>query len=188
MMRLDRRGRWIDTRPEHALIARAVLHPFALTMQRSPAESDTLRVSTFLGALLLVSQALALTGAGLAVDTEARLRATAAAGESIVSALTAYRREHGEFPSHLDRLVPRYFSALPVPEYGAHEWEYRLGRDRLVNDERLPVTPDRGMSGSSGPPPQQEFAISVRLDPANPETRFRRLNGCWRLPELPKCW
>ena len=152
------------------------------------AGSDELRIPTLLGGLLLVSQALVVAGAGFAVDTDARLRATAAVGESIVSALMAYRRDHGELPPRLDRLVPRYFSALPLPEYGAREWEYQVGPDRMVNDERLAVTLDRGETRSSDPTHHPEFAISVRLDPANPDTRLRRVDGCWRLPEFAKCW
>jgi hypothetical protein len=152
----------------------------------------SLRVGAFLGALLICSQTLLVTGIAFAVDTEARIRATVAAGETVVSALRSYRREHGVFPSTLDRLIPRYLAHLPAPAYGSSEWEYETDLlDQPATDERLAIRLD-GLTDPATATDSvgtRQVALSVRLDRRDPATRFRRhSDGCWRLPEFPKCW
>src|SRR5688572_26250413 len=41
-------------------------------------------------------------------------RACAERAESILDALRAYKREHGQYPAHLDQLVPAYLPAVPL--------------------------------------------------------------------------
>lgn len=147
------------------------------------------RVSTFLASLIVSAQVLLVLGIALSVDTEARIRATVAAGETLVAAIEGYRRERGRLPADLELLVPKYLVALPTPKYGAPGWHYQVGSpDGGEDDVPLGMTLDRATGGIQARE-RQVFLLSVRLDPAQPATRFRRTaSGCWRLPESPKCW
>ena len=149
-----------------------------------------LRVSGFLASLIVSAEALLVCGIALSVDTDARIHATIAAGETIVAAVEGYRRERGNLPPTLDHLVPRYLVALPTPEYGAREWQFDIvPADQAIGDTPQRMALDAGAAGDGRLDARPAFVLSVQLDPNNPATRFRRTpGGCWQLPEFPKCW
>jgi hypothetical protein len=138
--------------------------------------------------LIVAGELLFVTAVAFSVDTEARIRATVAAGETLVAALDAYARQTGTLPASLDLLVPGYLSSVPLPRYGIRSWEYApasMTAERADERRRIEWT----LRDSKSTQVDMKYSLSVRLDPDNPTTRFYRTSeGCWRLPELPKCW
>ena len=147
------------------------------------------RIPKMLAGLLLSSELLVVLAVGFTVHTEARIRATVAAGETIASAINSYIREQGEAPARLEALVPHYLRSIPQPVYGATQWEYsRASSSSQRSDERLSIDiafashPAKDLAATA-------FTLAVRVDPAPFESRFRRrVDGCWQLPEMPQCW
>jgi hypothetical protein len=147
-----------------------------------------IRVPRLLASLLISSELLFVLGVGFTVDTEARIRATVAAGETNVAAITSYTRHHGQAPERLEALVPRYLRAIPAPVYGLRSWEYAARSAQTTSDDRLPVELALPSLATSARP-KPTFALAVLVHPDHPEWRFRRRDdGCWRLPETPQCW
>ena len=147
-----------------------------------------IRVPKLLASLLLSSELLFVLAVGCAVDTEARIRATVAAGETVVAAIASYTREHGRAPARLDILVPRYLRSIPQPVYGLRSWEYSAHNFQQTSDDRMRVELALP-SAPTDPQAKSAYALAVLVDPAHPEWRFRRRNdGCWQLPETLRCW
>ena len=46
------------------------------------------------------------------------------AGNQIVSALEAYRADHGNYPLKLEELQPDYLADVPEANWGNREWHY----------------------------------------------------------------
>jgi len=53
--------------------------------------------------------------------------------QPLLSALEAYRADHGSYPSALDDLVPDYLPAIPEPpfDFPVDEWQYVSGREEV---------------------------------------------------------
>ena len=149
-----------------------------------------LRISATLASLIVTAEVLLLSGVALAVDTDARIRATISAGEVIVGALEHYRRDHGQLPETLDRLVPRYVKTLPAPEYGAREWQFeRIAAERPAADAPLSLDFDAGKAGDGSANGRQIPSLAVRLNERDSGAFLRRSpNGCWHFTGLTKCW
>ena len=56
--------------------------------------------------------------------SEANRLKTIAIGDEIVNALEAYRLEHGQYPSSLEMLVPKYLDKIKSPPWGNSGWQY----------------------------------------------------------------
>jgi hypothetical protein len=140
-----------------------------------------------LAALLVSAECLCVLGAGFTVDTDARIRATVAAGETVVAALEAYRQEHGRLPHHIEQLVPRYLQFIPQPVYGAASWDFAAVPDSIPGDG--PMAIEVPVIAQPAGVPRPSYSLSVHLDGAGSRAALRRSpDGCWRLPEVPTCW
>jgi hypothetical protein len=60
---------------------------------------------------------------GLMFNRTREFRAQANAGQPIVKAIEAFRKETGTYPASLTELVPKYMSAVPdMPDKANHKW------------------------------------------------------------------
>jgi YD repeat-containing protein len=57
--------------------------------------------------------------------TEDNITVSQARGDRIAVALEAYKRDHAEYPTALDALVPGYLAAIEPPTAGDGVWHYR---------------------------------------------------------------
>ena len=65
----------------------------------------------------------------------------------VVLALQKYRREHGEFPAELSRLVPQYLDVIPVDPCDLKGEPIRYRRDEPINAVVWSVGPDHSDQG-----------------------------------------
>ena len=149
-----------------------------------------MRFPVRVAATLIVAELIVATATAKAVDHDARIRATAAYGEIIVSALRAFEQDSARLPTSLDDLRPRYLQSTEHPAYGIGDWEYHaapssdFSRDEEIRLELLLLDPRVRKADAQS----SAFSLSVRLSD-HPGDRFvRDAAGCWRVPYTPRCW
>jgi hypothetical protein len=125
-----------------------------------------------LAALLVTAECLCFLGAGFTVDTDARIRATVAAGETVVAALQAYRQEHAGLPARIEDLVPRYLQFIPQPVYGAKTWDFTSAVDSTTADQPLGI--ELPMVSQPAGVPRRSYSLSVRVGGVGNSAAFRR--------------
>lgn len=153
------------------------------------------RLSTRLGAIILLGEALLLAGVVESVRANAAIQETATDADRIERAVDAYRLAQHRLPRYLAQLVPNYFPALPEPAWGDGNWDYSVVR---AVDRSSPVMtnprPDLQLDVvAEGPAPigeKRPFVLRVREG----EGRFAggllrdSIRGCWHLSFGDRCW
>lgn len=53
-------------------------------------------------------------------------------GNAIIVILYRYQKQHGEFPSSLDDLIPEYYHSIPQPIAGEGRWIYAISEHETL--------------------------------------------------------
>jgi hypothetical protein len=141
--------------------------------------------------IIVAAEVLTVVAIAATVRQDARIRATIAYGEIVVTAIQSYSVDRGTAPVSLAELVPRYLSSVPQPLYGTDQWSYSRGRagDSFSGDDRRSVELRAAPIAAFSSRAARSFTFAVATGLSEKFGRVeRRSDGCWQLPEFPACW